>query len=413
MTADLDPIIAVALDHHVPAQSGATADWTDVARRAATRGRRLPARLRDRRVWFGIGAVAVALGCVGAIEHHRIYRLFGADEPTTGKAVEQRLLSAFRWPRGLHVIESRSRLVFQLRQPAGFDSQGPTAWTTGYGLVAPLSNGAVCLGADVGMGSNWGCSGRGTGEILQSASAPAAWHDAGGRIHLAPFVFWGIAPGGTASMALVDAAGEHHPVPLSPIRLPGRVVFALRVPRLLETAGHRPTALIARTASGQVIARLDGLSPNFTPVVYNAPVKGPGTVGSGRESGTLITLRAGGVTHRFRLDRTCLYDDYATRKDGPVEGVYCGIEGGLVPFINPIADRAAIAWGRLPSTAATITIRYAHHSEQAIVYDHSYLFPVSTTQLRAADLPLAVVARTASGAVVGRQSLARSLFPGY
>ena len=414
MTADLDPIIAAALDRHVPAQSGATADWADVARRAATlgpRGRRLPARLRDRRVWFGIGAVAVALGCAGAIEHHRIYRLFGGGVPAAGKDAEQRLVSEYRWPQGLHVLVSRSRLVFQLRQPDGYDHNGPTGWSTGYALVAPLSNGAVCEAAELGMGGDSECTRPHTTSIVPFGLAPAAWHDAAGHIHVAPYVFWGVAPAGTTSMQLLGPGPQRIPVPLSPIRLPGGVVYALRVPRRLEAAGHRPTTLVARDAAGAVIARDHDVSALFVPAVFNAPDRG-GVGASGRQSPVLLTIHVAGFDHRISVDRTCLFDAFGT-PGGRQDSAICGQIGGLVPYIMPLADRAAVAWGRLPQGAATITVRYAHHSERAVVHDRFYLFAVTTARLRTADLPVAVVAQAASGAVVARRRLARSLFPGY
>ncbi len=418
MTVDLDPIVAAALDRHVPAQSGTTADWADVARRAATpgaRGRRLPARLRDRRVWFGIGAVAVALGCAGAIEHHRIYRLFGGGVPAAGKDAEQRLVSEYRWPRGLHVLVARSRLVFQLRQPDNYDRNGrPTSWSTGYGLVAPLSNGAVCEAAALGPGGSSECTPPHTREIVPFGLAPTAWRDAGGHLHVAPYVFWGVAPAGTASMQLLGPGRERIHVPLSPIRLRGGVVYALRVPRRLEAAGHRPTTLLARNAAGAVIARDHDVSALFIPAGLG-PATGAddhATGPSGRRSPVLLTIHVAGFDHRISVDRTCLFDAFGTPR-GRQDFAICGQVGGLVPSIMPLADRAAVAWGRLPLGAATITVRYAHHSEPAVVYDRSYLFAVSTAALRAADLPREVVARTASGAVVARQGLRRSLFPGY
>jgi hypothetical protein len=409
MTVDLDPVLRELLDDHVPAPGPDTADWADVARRAAA-SRRRP-RLRDRRLWLGIGAVAVALGCAGAIEHHRVYQLFGADEPATGRAEEQRLLSEYRWPHGLHVDTARSRVVFQVRTPTQYDDSGPMGWTTGYGLVAPLSNGGFCLASELGPGGDYGCAGPRNHSIVNDGLAPQSWRDADGRVHLAPYVFWGVAPVGTASVELVGPDGRVR-VPLSRIHLGGRRVFALHVPHRLETRGHRPTRVVARDASGRIIAHAARLTGSFTPGLMNGSAGGTGPKMAGMESGVLLRVRAGGQVHRFSADRTCVFDRYTTSQDGPIESILCYVDAFL-PMVQPLADRAAVGYGKLPAGATTVSVVFAGRTEQAIVHARLYLFPVTTAELRGADLPIAVVARDANGHVVARRRLARSLFPGY
>jgi hypothetical protein len=416
VTTDLDPTIVTLLDVHVPEQDGAGADWGDVVRRAErpsriTRLRRLVAR--HPRSAIGIVVVATAMGCVGAVAHGRIYELFDGGRSAVGTELFRRLQSEYRWPNGPHVLAKQSRVVFAVRSPEDIRHDGPRYWSTDYGVVAPRSDGGICL---AGAGA-FACVGPATPRIYFVPVLPAAWSDAQNHVHVAPFVLWGVAPRGTASMHLVLPDGGRLPVPLSRIRLSTRVVFALHVPTRLMTDGHRPTELVAEDTSGATIATYKHLQYYLFPTSYNrkmkfppAPPGVPKPAPAARPvpaSGVLLTLHVAGHTHRYSLGGGCLTDA------SDVYSENCQLATSFTPFVLPIDDRGGVAWGELPPGATHVTFVFAHRTEPAIVYINQYLFPVTTAELRSANLPIAIVATDAHGKVVERRGLRRSIYPGY
>src|SRR5581483_9802339 len=131
----------------------------------------------------------------------------------------------------------------------------PTAWATRYGVVAPRSDGGICL---AGIGDSE-CVGATTPRIAFLPLLPTAWRDSGHHLHIDPFVFWGIAPKGTTSVNLVLHTGQEIPVPLSRVQLTSRVVFAIHMPTRLLTDGHRPTEVVARNSAGVVTGTFKNL----------------------------------------------------------------------------------------------------------------------------------------------------------
>ena len=197
MTADLDPTIVTLLEVHVPEPDAAGANWVDVVRRAERPSRMTRLRgliARHPKGAISIVAVATAMGCVGAVAHQRIYQLFGGEHSAVGTDVFRRLESEYRWPKGLHVLVKQSRVVFSVREPSVMGKDGtPTAWATRYAVVAPRSDGGICL---AGVGG-WECVGSTTPKIAFMPTLPTAWMDSGHHLHIDPFVFWGVAPRGT------------------------------------------------------------------------------------------------------------------------------------------------------------------------------------------------------------------------
>jgi len=417
MTTDLDPTIVRLLEVHVPERDAAGADWADVMRRAERPSRMTRLRgliARHPKGAISIVAVATAMGCVGAVAHHMIYQLFGGGHPAVGTDVFRRLQSEYRWPHGLHVLVKRSRVVFSVRQPSVMGKDGtPTAWATRFGVVAPRSDGGICLAEEGGSA----CYGATTPKIAFLPVLPTAWMDSAHHLHIDPFVFWGAAPKGTTSVHLELRSGREIPVPVSRVRLTSRVVFAIHMPTGLLTDGHRPVAVVARDRSGAVLGSFKNLQYYLFPWSSNGglptPPPAPGAskpVPRARSlppSETLLTMHVGGQTHRFYLGRGCLTDQSS------VSYIDCFGGTSLVPWVRPIQDRAGIAWGKLPKGATRITVVFAHRTEPAIVYMNQYIVPITTAELRGADLPIAVVATDKHGKVIERTKLPRTIFPGY
>jgi hypothetical protein len=311
------------------------------------------------------------------------------------------------------VLAKQSRVVFAVRSPEDIRHDGPRYWSTDYGVVAPRSDGGICL-AGAGVSA---CVGPDTPRIYFPPILPVSWSDAHNHVHIAPFVLWGVAPRGTASVHLVLHDGGRMPVPLSRIRLTSRVVFALYVPTRLMTDGHRPTELVAEDASGVTVATFRYLQYYLIPGSFNRKMKGiPGPPGMPKPapaarsvpaSGRLLTLRVAGRTHRYSIGGQCLTD---------ASNIYvesCQLATSFAPFVLSVDYRAGVAWGELPPGAAHVTFVFAHRTEPAVVYVNQYLFPITTAELRSADLPVAIVATDAHGKVVERRTLRRSIFPGY
>ena len=218
-------------------------------------------------------------------------------------------------------------------------------------------------------------------------------------------------------MNLVLHGGRQIPVPLSRVRLTSRVVFAIHMPTRLLTDGHRPVEVVARDFAGRVLGSFKNLQYYLFPWSSNGglrtPPPAPGTskprprASSVPPSKTLLTMHVAGQTHRFSLGGGCLTDTSTVSYEDCFGGT------ALVPWVRAIQDRAGIAWGKLPKGATHVTVLFAHRTEQAIVYFNQYIFPITTAELRSADLPMAVVATNAQGTVVERRTLRRSIFPGY
>jgi hypothetical protein len=417
VTTDLDPTIVRLLEVHVPEQDSTRASWADVVRRAERPSRMTRLRgliARHPKSAISIVAVAAAVGCAGAVAHQRIYQLFGGGRSPVGTDVFQRLQSEYRWPHGLHVLVKQSRVVFSVRQPSATGKDGtPTAWATRYGVVAPRSDGGICLAEE----GDWACFGAATPKIAFLPVLPTAWMDSAHHLHIDPFVFWGAAPKGTASVHLVLRSGREIPLPLSRVRLTSRVVFAIHMPTRLLTGGHRPIAVVARDRSGALLGSFKNLQYYLFPWSSNGGLpKPPPAPGASKPahaaksvpaSGWLLKLHVAGVLHRFALGGQCLTDAYTTW------GYQCQLATSFTPSVVSIRDRAGIAWGELPTGATHVTVVFAHRTEQAIVYINQYIFPVTTAELRTADLPMAVVATDAHGKVIERRKLPRTIFPGY
>lgn len=230
-------------------------------------------------------------------------------------------------------------------------------------------------------------------------------------------MFWGIAPATTATVTLDGPGSQRLAVPLSPVSLPGRVAFVVRVPGRMLRPGGAPTALVARNAAGAVIARQTLSVSSFTPSIYNrSSPSGSRPSGPIISTGTLLELQIGPDTHRYSLQSEngrCLQDDLSA-PTGPETDIVCGPPTAFAsPYIAPVQNRVALIWGKLPRGADTVTVVYAGHSNPTIV-SHGYYFGIVTTeQLRSADLPLRAVARTRSGTVRAVHAFQRSDFPGY
>jgi hypothetical protein len=368
VTADLDPVLRQMLDRHVPVPSDGQADWAGVIARAASAEPVGPRRRRrfhvpGRNTLIGILAAALLTGFAGAAAHHRIFRLIGIDEPASG-STEHRLVSAFPWPHGLHVLVSRSRVVFTQRQPSDFDRNGPTRWADGIGFLAPLSNGQICGAEDQGAGSDWACTSAHTSELFPfSLMSPIGWRDRHGHVHAAAFVFWGIAPAATVTVTLEGPGSERLAVPLSPVTLPGRVAFVIRVPGRMLRPGGAPTALVAENANGAVVARRPLSPSSFKPYIYNRSSP-PGARPSGPiiSTGTLLELQIGSDTHRYSLQSEnggCLQDDLSA-PTGRQTDILCDPPTVFAPpdisAARPLATAALNAFG-VPSPATVITTR--------------------------------------------------------
>jgi hypothetical protein len=250
--------------------------------------------------------------------------------------------------------------------------------------------------------------------------SPMAWMDGSGREHLGPFVLWGVAPKATRHVTLVGPGTTVTRVPLSPIAIPGHVAWALHVPKRMLTPGGRPAALVARNASGTIIARANVTPSQFTPVIYNRPIPAAKAHNPRPAVNTkaLVSVRIGRALHTFSLSidqgSQCLFDKATVGTKTVFSSEYCGPPTTFAPDIQPVHNRAAVGWGLAPAGTKTVTVVYATHFSPAVVTDGYYIFTVPTVQLRNADLPLRVQARNAQGAAIATHALTdKSMFPGY
>jgi len=94
------------------------------------------------------------------------------------------------------LLAKQSRVVFAVRSPEDIGHDGPRDWSTDHGVAAPRSDGGICL---AGAGA-LACVGPATPRIYFVPVSPVSWSDAGDHVHVAPFVLWGVAPRGTASV---------------------------------------------------------------------------------------------------------------------------------------------------------------------------------------------------------------------
>ncbi len=256
------------LDHYLPPTPPTQAEWVDVQARA--RHTTSPRPGRSRRAWVAPVLVAAAVACgFVAVTHQRILEIVGVSQHASGP-LEQQIVTHFPWPSRLHAIPSQSQVIFRLRQPASFDHNGPTNWWQETAFLTPLSNGRICGATATPKGGGyWSCSQPGETLTPFANLGPTAWLDSQNQVQVAPFVFWGVGPKNAETFTLQGGRGAALHAHRSKWIVAGHTIFLFPIPTRMLLPGGAPITLIARDATGHIIASQHTEAQYFHTFVYN------------------------------------------------------------------------------------------------------------------------------------------------
>ncbi len=433
---DRDPFVANLLELHTPLPADDSADWDDVVFRS-----RRPARLLRRPSTLAVrsGLIAAALVAVlggSALAHvvpgRFVLGLIHSDQPAP-VTIRRDLRGVFHWPHGTHVLAGKARLVARLRIADAANARGVTRWTLARRYVAPTADGGYCTGdllreSGGATGYTYACvHGPLAPRIRLGDDSLWAWRDAGGRLHFPPQQLDGTVPAATASLTLVRRQGNTR-VPLSGARPAAVRYFALPLKGADAGPANAPTALVARDAAGNVVARLalrgDMLAPRLLPApAAPAPPRGASTTigfgavhtpGGNLTDGRPAEVRLSVQVNPARRRALCLIaDTLAQASPSGMQACAKHARGFAPAFDTNIGLH--VVYGYAPARVHRARIALQDGSSLSVhVRGRAYLAVLPDALFAAGNLPARLVGLDAAGRVVARYTFVTARdFPDY